>query len=91
MRQRPVPITLTPHPDELLSGWLARLFCLAATAVVQARPLLKAAMFSTGIDDFAYAALLRTYEKEPRLLATIGRITKQSRRKADLPETEAHN
>ena len=86
-----MPITLTPHPDELLSGWLARLFCLAATAVVQARPLLKAAMFSTGIDDFAYAALLRTYEKEPRLLATIGRIVERSRRMALPPEAESHN
>lgn len=67
-----------------------RLFCLAAIAVAQSRPLLKAAVFSTGIDDFAHAALLRTYEKEPRLLAAIDRIVKQSRRKA-LPQTESYN
>ena len=68
-----------------------RLFVLAAIAVAQSRPLLKAAMFSTGIDDFAYAALLRTYEKEPQLLATIRRITKQRRRKALLLESASHN
>ena len=41
-----------------------RLFCLAAIAAVQKRPLLEAALFTTGIDDFAKVALLRTYHKE---------------------------
>jgi hypothetical protein len=54
-----------------------RLFCLAAIAVVQKRPLLKAALFATGIDDFARVALLRTYQNEDRLLVTINRIGRQ--------------
>lgn len=84
VRGEPVHALQSPRPE-------VRLFCLAAIAVVQARPLLKAAMFSTGIDDFAYAALLRTYEKEPRLLATIGRIVERSRRMALPPEAESYN
>jgi hypothetical protein len=51
-----------------------RLFCLAAIAAVQKRPLLKAALFTTGIDAFARVALLRTYHREARLLATVDRI-----------------
>ncbi len=84
VRGDPVHALQSPRPE-------VRLFCLAAIAAAQSRPLLKAAMFSTGIDDFAYAALLRTYEKEPRLLATIGRIVERSRRMALPPEAEFHN
>ncbi|MDG2571031.1 hypothetical protein P7L87_26105, partial [Vibrio parahaemolyticus] len=51
-----------------------RLFCLAAIAAVQKHPLLKAALLTTGIDDFARVALLRTYHREARLLATVDRI-----------------
>jgi hypothetical protein len=54
-----------------------RPFCLAAIAVVQKRPLLKAALFATGIDHSARVALLRTYEKEDRLLVTVDRIGRQ--------------
>ncbi|CAN7674018.1 hypothetical protein LJR231_005386 [Phyllobacterium sp. LjRoot231] len=54
-----------------------RLFCLAAIAVVQKRPLIKAALFATGIDDFARVALLRTYQKEAPLLVTVNRIGRQ--------------
>jgi hypothetical protein len=53
-----------------------RLFCFAAIAAVQRRPLLKAALFTTGIDDFAKVALPRTY-KEARLLATVDRIARR--------------
>ena len=84
VRGDPVHALQSPRPE-------VRLFCLAAIAAAQSRPLFKAAMFSTGIDDFAYAALLRTYEKEPRLLATIGRIVERSRRMALPPEAESHN
>ena len=45
-----------------------RLFCLAAIDAAQSRPLIKAAIASSGIDDYAKVALLRTFEKEPRLM-----------------------
>ncbi|GAC1046026.1 hypothetical protein [Rhizobium sp.] len=61
-----------------------RLFCLAAIAVVQKRPLLKAALFATGIDDFDTVALLRSYQKDDRLLITVDRIGRwiENRRRA---------
>lgn len=66
-----------------------RLVCLAAIAVVQKRPLLKAALFATDIDDFARVALLRTYQKEDRLLVTVNRIARQieNRRHASTSKT----
>jgi len=67
-----------------------RIFCLAAIAAAQAHPLTKAAMFSIGIDGFARAALLRTYGKEPRLLAAVDQITRRNQRKAQPPEAESH-
>lgn len=68
----------SPRPD-------VRLFCLAAVAAVQSRPLLQAAMFSTGIDGNARVALLRTFEKEPRLLAAVDLIV--LRRREELRQT----
>lgn len=62
----------SPRPD-------VRLFCLAAIDVAQSRPLVKAAMFSTGLDGYARVALLRAFEKEPRLLAVVDRIVLQRR------------
>lgn len=67
-----------------------RIFCLAAIAAAQAHPLTKAAMFSCGIDGFARTALLRTYEKEPRLLAAVDQIVKRNLRRALLLEEESH-
>lgn len=66
-----------------------RLFCLAAIAVVQKRPLLKAALFATGVDDFATVALLRSYQKDDRLLVTVDRIGRQieNRRRASTSNT----
>lgn len=49
----------------------------AGERLVQKRPLLKAALFATGIDDFARVALLRTYQKDDRLLVTVDRIGRQ--------------
>jgi hypothetical protein len=40
-------------------------------------PLLKAALFAIGIDDFARVALLRTSKKYDRLLVTVDRIGRQ--------------
>ncbi|OJF94431.1 hypothetical protein [Pararhizobium antarcticum] len=60
----------SPRPD-------VRLFCLAAIAVAQSRPLVKAAMFSTGIDGHARVALLRAFETEPRLLAAVDQIARR--------------
>ncbi len=45
--------------------------------LVQKRPLLKAALFATGIDDFARVAFLRTYQKDDRLLVTVDPIGRQ--------------
>ena len=52
----------------------ARFFCLAAIAAVQKRPLVKAALFSADVDDFSRVALLRAYQKEPRLIAAVDHI-----------------
>ena len=62
----------SPRPE-------VRLFCLAAIAVAQSRPLAKAAMFSIGLDGYARIALLRAFEKEPRLLAAVDRIVLRNR------------
>ena len=63
----------SPRPD-------VRLFCLAAIAVAQSRPLVKAAMFSTDLDCQARVALLRAFEKEPRLLAAVDQIARRKRK-----------
>ena len=63
----------SPRPD-------VRLFCLAAIAVAQSRPLGKAAMFSIGIDGHARVALLRAFEKKPRLLAAVDQIARRKRK-----------
>lgn len=65
-----------------------RFFCLAAIAAAQTRPLLKAAMCTAGADGFARVALLRAYEKEPRLLAAVDRIAARTARSAG---TLSHN
>jgi hypothetical protein len=57
-----------------------RLFCLAAIDAAQSRPLIKAAISSSGIDDYAKVALLRTFEKEPRLLAAVDHIAQRRAR-----------
>ena len=62
----------SPRPE-------VRLFCLAAIDVAQSRPLVKAALFSTDIDGHARVALLRAFEKEPRLLAVVDGIVLQRR------------
>jgi hypothetical protein len=62
----------SPRPD-------VRLFCLAAIDVAQSRPLAKAAMFSAGLDGYARIALLRAFEKEPRLLAAVDRTVLRNR------------
>ena len=56
-----------------------RLFCLAAIASAQSRSLVKAALCSMDIDVYARVALLRAYEKEPRLLATVDQIAQRIR------------
>jgi hypothetical protein len=62
----------SPRPD-------VRLFCLAAISVAQSRPLAKAAKFNTGRDGYARVALLRAFEKEPRLLAVVDRNVLRNR------------
>ena len=52
----------------------ARLFFLAAIAAAQKRPLVKAALFSADGDDVSRVALLRAYQKEPRLIAAVDHI-----------------
>ncbi|UXN58247.1 hypothetical protein [Phyllobacterium zundukense] len=57
--------------------------------MAQKRQLLKAALFATGIGDFARVALLRTYQKDDRLLVTVDRIGRQieNRRHASTSNT----
>lgn len=57
-----------------------RLFCLAAIAAARSRPLAKAAIVSSAIDDFARVALLRAFEKEHRLLAAVDHIAQRRAR-----------
>jgi hypothetical protein len=38
-------------------------------------------MFSAGLDGYARIALLRAFEKEPRLLAAVDRIVLRNRKK----------
>jgi putative hemolysin len=69
---------------------IIRLFCLAAIASAQSRPLVKAALCSMDIDVYARVALLRAYENEPRLLATIDQIAQRMRPRAGASATSSH-
>lgn len=67
-----------------------RLFCLAAIASAQSRPLLKAALCSMDIDVYARVALLRAYEKEPRLLTTLDQIAQRMQPRDGRSATSSH-
>lgn len=67
-----------------------RTFCLAAIASAQSRPLAKAALCSMDIDVYARVALLRAYEKEPRLLAAVDQIAQRMRQRAGRSATSSH-
>lgn len=67
-----------------------RLFCLAAIAAAQSRPLVKAALCSMNIDVYARVALLRAYEKELRLLATVDQIAQRMRLRVGASTTSSH-
>ena len=45
--------------------------------VAELHPLVKAAISSSGIVDFAKVTILRAFKKEPRLLAQVDRIAQQ--------------
>jgi hypothetical protein len=72
-----------------------RLFCLAAIDAAQSRPqsrpLIKAAISSSSIDDYAKVALLRTFEKEPRLLAAVDIIAQRRARSKGPMTAESRN
>lgn len=68
-----------------------RLFCLAAIAAARSRPLAKAAVVSHTVDDYARAALLRAFEKEPRLLATVDHIAQRCARNRGPMTAVSHN
>jgi len=68
-----------------------RLFCLAAIAAARSRPLAKAAVVSHTVDDYARAALLRAFEKEPRLLATVDHIAQRCARNRGQMAVESHD
>ena len=68
-----------------------RLFCLAAIDAAQSRPLIKAAISSSGIDDYAKVALLRTFETEPRLLAAVDYIAQRRARSTGPKIAESRN
>jgi hypothetical protein len=68
-----------------------RLFCLAAIDAAQSRPLVKAAISNSRIDDYARVALLRAFETEPRLLAAVDLIAQQRVRRIGPVAVESHN
>jgi len=68
-----------------------RLFCLAAIAATRSHPLAKAAVVSHSIDDYARVALLRAFEKEPRLLAAVDHIAQRRARSAGPMTAESRN
>jgi hypothetical protein len=68
-----------------------RLFCLAAIDAAQSRPLIKAAISSSGIDDYAKVALLRAFGKEPRLLAAVDQIAQRRARSKGPMTAESRN
>lgn len=67
-----------------------RLFCLAAIVSAQSRPLVKAALCSMDIDVYARVALLRAYDKESRLLATVDQIAHRMRLRVGGSATSSH-
>ena len=68
-----------------------RLFCLAAIAAARSHPLAKAAIVSKSIDDYARVALLRAFEKEPRLLAAVDHIAQRCARNRGPMTAVSHN
>lgn len=68
-----------------------RLFCLAAIEAARSRPLVKAAISSSCIDDYARVALLRAFETEPRLLAAVDLIAQRRVRRIGPVAVESHN
>ena len=68
-----------------------RLFCLAAIAAARSHPLAKAAIVSKSIDDYARVALLRAFEKEPRLLAAVDHIAQRRARRTSPMIAESRN
>ena len=84
VRGDPLFALQSPRPE-------VRLFCLAAIAAAQSRPLVKAAISSSGIDDYARVALLRAFEKEPRLLAAVDHIARQRAKSIGAMAVESHN
>ncbi|MDD7972972.1 hypothetical protein PUT78_17945 [Roseinatronobacter sp. HJB301] len=64
---------------------------LAAIDAAQSRPLVKAAISSSGIDDYTRVALLRAFDKEPRLLAAVDHITRQRAKSIGAMAVESHN
>jgi hypothetical protein len=67
-----------------------RIFCLAAIASAQSRPLVKAALCSMDIDVYAQVALLRAYEKEPRLLAAVDKVAQRMRLRSGRSANSSH-
>lgn len=57
----------------------------------RSHPLAKAAIVSSAIDDFARVALLRAFEKEHRLLATVDHIAQRRPRSKVTMTAESRN
>ena len=68
-----------------------RLFCLAAIAYARTYPLAKAAIVSHSIDDYARVALLRAFEREPRLRDAVDHIAQQRARSTGPKTAESRN
>ncbi|KKN39167.1 hypothetical protein LCGC14_0746040, partial [marine sediment metagenome] len=66
-------------------------FCLAAIAAARSYPLAKAAIAIHSIDDYARVALLRAFEKEPRLLVAVDHIAQRRARNTGPMTAESRN
>jgi hypothetical protein len=70
-----------------LPNWEKR----AKVGDAQFRLLVKAAISSSDIDDYARVAQLRAFEKESRLLAAVDHIARQRAKSIGPMATESHN
>lgn len=66
-------------------------FAKIGAGIGNPHPLAKAAIVSKSIDDYARVALLRAFEKEPRLLAAVDHIAQRRAKSAGPMTAESHN
>jgi len=77
-------------PKQLLRAMRAVTFAMSLKTF-RGGPLAKAAIVSSSIDDYARVALLRAFEKEPRLLAAVDHIAQRRESSIGPMAVESHN